>query len=108
MLFIKVPTNKFHGFCHSFSNNINILKLFKENFGIRYFVEALPVITVNFSHFWFVNGQEKVTRKGLVIMRCLISNKSSHFIYIVVEPNSFLEDLLHLLVRKLSLHLKEA
>ena len=28
--------------------------------------------------------------------------------YMVVEPNTFLEDLLHLLVRKLSLHLKEA
>ena len=28
--------------------------------------------------------------------------------YIVREPSTFLEDLLHLLVRKLSLHLKEA
>ena len=81
---------------------IDILKLFQENFGIRYFVEALPVITVNFSHYWLVNGQEKVTRKGLVIVRHLISNKSSHLMYVVLEPNTFLEDLLHLLVRKLS------
>ena len=75
---------------------------------IRYLVEALLVITVNFSHYWLVNGQEKVSRKRLVIMKCLISNKSSHLIYIVLELNMFLEDLLRLLVRKLSLHLKEA
>ena len=36
-------------------------------------------------------------------MRCFISNKSIHLMYIVLEPNTFLEDLLHLLVRKLSL-----
>ena len=35
------------------------------------------VTTVNFSHYWLVKGQEKVNRKGLVIMRRLISNKSS-------------------------------
>ena len=46
-------------------------------FAIRYLVEALLVITVNFSHYWLVKGQEKVNRKGLVLMRCLISNKSS-------------------------------
>ena len=71
-------------------------------------MEALLVITVNFSHYWLVNGQEKVNRKGLVIMRCLISNKSSHLMYIVLELNTFLEDLLGLPVRKLCLHLKEA
>ena len=75
---------------------------------IRYLVEALLVITVNFSYYWLVNGQEKVKRKGLVTMKCLISNKSSHLMYIVLELNTFLEDLLRLLVRKLSLHLKEA
>ena len=58
-------------------------------FAIRYLVEALLVITVNFSHYWLVNGQEKVNRKGLVMMRCLISNKSSHLIYIVLELNTF-------------------
>ena len=89
-------------------NNINILKLFQENFGIKYFVEAPLVITVNFSHYWLVNGQEKVNRKGSVIMGCLISNISSHLMYIVLEPHTVLEDLLRLLVRKLSLHLKEA
>ena len=77
-------------------------------FAIRYSVKALLVMTVNFSHYWLVNGQEKVKRKGLVIMKCLISNKSSHLMYIVLELNTFLEDLLRLLVRKLSLHLKEA
>ena len=30
---------------------------------IRYLVEALLVITVNFSHYWLVNGQEKVREK---------------------------------------------
>ena len=76
-------------------------------FAIRYLVEALLVITVNFSHYWSVNGQEKVNRKGLATMRCLISNKSSHLMYIVLETNTFLEDLFCLLVRKLFLHLKE-
>ena len=108
MLFVKVPTNNFHGFGYNFSNNINILKLSYENFAIRYLVEALLVISVNFSYYWLVNGQEKVNRKGLVIMRCLISNKSSHLMYIVLELNTFLEDLLRLFVRKFSLHLKEA
>ena len=77
-------------------------------FAIRYLVEALLLITVNSSHYWLVNGQEKVNRKGLVMMRCIISNKSSHLMYIVLEPNTFLEDLLCLHLRKLSLHLKEA
>ena len=77
-------------------------------FAIGYLVEALLVITVNFSHYWLVNGQKKVNRKGLVILRCLISNESSHLMYIVLEPNTFLEDLSRLLVRKLSLYLKEA
>ena len=31
-------------------------------FVIRYLVEALLVITVNFSHYWLVNGQLKVKR----------------------------------------------
>ena len=75
---------------------------------IRYLAEALLVITVNFSRYWLVNWQEKVNREGLVIMRYLISNKSSHLMYIVLGLNTFLEDLLCLLVRKLSLHLKEA
>ena len=35
-------------------------------FAIRYLVEALLVRTVNFSHYWLVNGQEKANRKGLV------------------------------------------
>ena len=58
-------------------------------FAIRYLVEALLVITVNFSHYLLVNGQKKVNRKGLVTMRCLISNKSNHLIYIVLELNTF-------------------
>ena len=49
----------------------------REIFVTRYLVEELLVITVNLSHYWLVEGQEKVNRKGLVIMRCLISNKSS-------------------------------
>ena len=80
MLFVKVPTDNFHGFGYSFSNNIGILKLSWEIgkiFAIRYLVEALLVITVNFSHCWLVNGQQKVNRKGLV-------NNASYQIKVVI------------------------